>query len=107
MRKKFYLVNAIEVIKILKTGRKMQATIEYDAELGMFKITPHKLPCARRNLNVIGHTDFGHIGKTFKKYHWNESLPAEFDAEQLADIIKRDSEKAMTIIAFDQIMDQV
>ena len=107
MRKLLFLVNAIEVVKILKTGRKLQGTIEYDQELGMLKFTPNKPPRARSKEEVLGYTDFGRVSKTFKRYHWHENLPTELDADHLADIMERDCETAKTIIAFDQIMDQV
>ena len=107
MRKFIFVVNAIEVVKILKAGRKLQGTLEYDKKLKMLVYTPNKPPRPRRKDEVIGHTMLGYISKTFKKYHWHEKLPTELDANHLANIMERDCEQAKTIIAFDQLMDQV
>ena len=108
MRVKKYIEIPEEILVGLVEGKFVKGSLHRDKTTGRIVFNAYnRKPKKRRREETIGHTDFGRVGKTFRRYHWYENLPTELDADHLAVIMERDCQRAKSIIAFDQLMDQV
>ena len=106
MRKLVWIINAAEVVKTVKAGKKLQGVIAWDDKLIVFnnykRTKPRKYP-----IEILGRTDFGKVYRTRKRTKWSENMPTNLGAVHMARIMERDCKQAQEIIATAEIIDNV
>ena len=108
MKKIVYLINAIEVVNILKSGRKMQAVISYDPKLCMIVIKPNNPPKTKvRNEELLGHTDFGRVTRNSKFVNIIVHLPIIMGLKRMTKAIDREAIDVKDIIETNEIIERV
>ena len=108
MKKYVFLVNAIEVVSILKAGRKLQAVISYDPNTHMIVIKPNNPPKTKvSNTELLGHTDFGRVTRNSKFVNIIQHFPIMMGAKRMTKAIDREAIDVKDIIETNEIIERV
>ena len=108
MKNFVFIVNAIEVINIIKTGKKLQAVISYDPQTRMIVIKPNNPPKTKVNrTELLGHTDFGRVTRNSKFVNIIQHLPIMMGAKRMIKAIDRETIDVKDIIETNEIIERV
>ena len=108
MKKFVFIVNAIEVISILKTGRKLQAVISYDPQTHMIVIKPNNPPKPKVNhTELLGHTDFGRVTRNSKFVNIIQHFPVMMGVRRMINAIDRETADIKDIVVTNEIIERV
>ena len=108
MRKLVWVINAVDVVKTIKTGKKLQGVIAWDDKLGMITIKANNPPGVKGNKTSLQcSTDFGKVTETAQFYNVNEHFPKVLGLDRLKKAFDRDAKDAKAAIVINEIIDRV
>ena len=108
MRKLVWIINAAEVVKIVKTGKKLQGVIAWDNKLGMITIKANNPPGVKvKKSSLLCRTDFGKLTETGMFYNYYEHFPKVLGLERIKKAFDRDAKDAKEAIVTNEIIDRV
>ena len=108
MRKIVWMINAAEVVKTVKSGRKLQAVISWDDKLGMVTIKANNPPKVKvRKDSLLSRTDFGRVTESTQFYNIYEHIPKVLGLARITNAIDRDAKDAKAAIVTNEIIDRV
>ena len=107
MRKFIFIINAIEVIKLLKAGKKLQGVLSIDDKVGLtFK--PNNPPRTKIKVGeTLGHTDFGRVSRTQQFLDVFLHFPIAMGMKRIVKAIDREVVDVKDLIETSDIVDRV
>ena len=101
MRKLVWIINAAEVVKTVKAGKKLQGVIAWDDK--------HNNPPGVKvnKTSLLCRTDFGKVTETAQFYNVNEHFPKVLGLDRLKKAFDRDAKDAKAAIVTNEIIDRV
>ena len=108
MRKLVWIINAADVVKTVKAGRKLQAVIAWDDKLGMVTIKANNPPKVKVNKSsLLCRMDFGKVTETAKFYRVNENFPKALGLDCIKKAFDRDAKDAKAAIVTNEMINRV
>ena len=108
MRKLVWMINAAEVVKTVKAGKKLQGVIAWDDKLGMITIKANNPPGVKVNkTSLLSRTDFGRVTETAQFYNVYEHFPKVLGLDRITKAFDRDAKDAKAAIVTNEIIDRV
>ncbi len=108
MRKLVWVINAVDVVKTIKTGKKLQGVIAWDDKLGMITIKANNPPGVKvRKDSLLSRTDFGRVTESTQFYNIYEHIPKVLGLARITNAIDRDAKDAKAAIVTNEIIDRV
>lgn len=108
MRKLVWIINAVEVVKTLKAGKKLQCVIAWDEKLGMISIKANNPPGVKvRKDSLLSRTDYGRVTESPLFYNIYEHIPKLLGVARITNAIDRDAKDAKEAIVTNEIIDRV
>jgi hypothetical protein len=106
MKKYVWINNADEVVMTLKSGKKLQCVMSYDAEKRMIVIKPNNAPKVKvRKEELLGHTDFGRVTRNSRFVNIIQHYPVEMGAKRMVKAIGREATDVKDIIETNEIIE--
>ena len=108
MRKIVWMINAAEVVKTVKAGRKLQAVISWDDKLGMVTIKANNPPGVKVNKSsLLCRMDFGRVTETGQFYNVIEHFPKVLGLDRIKKAFERDARDAKAAIVTNEMINRV
>lgn len=108
MRKIVWMINAAEVVKTVKAGRKLQAVISWDDKLGMVTIKANNPPKVKVNKSsLLCRTDFGRVTETGPFYNVIEHFPKVLGLDRIKKAFERDARDAKAAIVTNEMINRI
>ena len=106
MRKFIFIFNAIEVVKLLKAGKKLQGVLYLD-DKGWLTFKPNNPPKASSKERVVEHTSFGRVTETSASYKVYERFPKVMGLHRIMSALDREVKDVKGAIFTNEIIDRV
>ena len=108
MRKLVWVINAVDVVKTIKTGKKLQGVIAWDDKLGMITIKANNPPGVKVNKSsLLCRMDFGRVTETGQFYNVIEHFPKVLGLDRIKKAFDRDERDEKTAIITNEIINRV
>ena len=108
MKKYIWIINAIEVMKLLKEGKKLQGVLYIDKETGWPTFKPNNPPKTKvSNTELLGHTDFGRVTRNSKFVSIIQHFPIMMGVLRMTKAIDRETIDVKSIIETNEIIERV
>ena len=108
MRKIVWIINAADVLKTVKTGKKLQAVISWDDKQGMITIKANNPPGVKvKKSSLLCRTDFGRVTETGLFYNVIEHFPKILGLDRIKKAFDRDAKDAKAAIITNEIINRV
>ena len=108
MRKLVWIINADEVVKTVKAGKKLQGVIAWDDKQGIITIKANNPPGVKVNkTSLLCRTDFGKVTETGHFYRVNENFPKALGLDRIKKAFDRDAKDAKAAIVTNEIISRV
>ena len=108
MRKIVWMINAVDVVKTIKTGKKLQGVIAWDDKLGMITIKANNPPGVKVNKSsLLCRMDFGRVTETGQFYNVIEHFPKVLGLDRIKKAFDRDAKDAKAAIVTNEMINRV
>ena len=108
MRKLVWIINAAEVVKTVKTGKKLQGVIAWDDKQGMITIKANNPPGVKvKKTSLLCRMDFGRVTETGQFYNVIEHFPKVLGLDRIKKAFDRDAKDAKAAIVTNEIISRV
>ena len=107
MRKFIFVINAIEIMKILKAGKKLQGTLYLDEKTGWLTFKPNSAPRVNRKEVLVDHTSFGRVTETANSYKVYGRFAKVMGLHRILSAIDREAKDVKASIFTNELIDRV
>ena len=106
MRKFIFIINTIEVVKLLKAGKKLQGVLYID-DKGWLTFKPNNPPRIKSKEQLVDHTSFGRVTETACSYKVYERFPKVMGLHRIMEALEREVKDVKAAIFTNEIIDRV
>ncbi len=107
MKKYIFVINAIAVLNLLKSGKKLQGVLYYDKAQRALVFKANNPPKTKTNTtDVLGHTDFGRVTRNSRFVNIIQHYPISMGTRRMVNAIDRETEDVKDIVITNDLIER-